>query len=527
MYKFNVKDLHRLKTQEHFHNVVLDETVRQRTRTLKTFKLPNMDPKKNSCKDTNEKNKKLTSTQYLFYETVKKMKEPSVHRGLIGWLSTGSGKTTIASGIINAFADTERTVYYISKHDALKPHVEFEKVLEEMYDTKIEKLKEKLKIMSIASFANRLVKKDINLSKAVIIIDEAQYLFAQRAVPQFRDKHRYVIKTLLGAEALKSYVFILTATPGDDVDECLTLINIVRRQDEELCTFNTHTKHLLGKLFYLNMSKDLSIFPKLTALSSNHPLTEKIHLGRYMEKLKASKGTMNDVKTLQKWSNNLFKSDNFSEKIQGIFALIKKHPGKHYIYSQYGKQGISDLAKYLEKMGYKKASKTNMNKETKKYILAKASDKFNTSVENNPVMKKFNSLENMNGSNIELFLATDSYNTGIDLKDVRHVHFMEPSISHTDVIQGIGRGVRMCSHAHLPKKDWKVTVHTHFSVPKLKSDSIDRTVNENSISKYNVLNVLLMNLKRYALDCKALNKFHGGDFKCANITVSRREPFRH
>lgn len=519
MDKLYLSNIPRLKAQNVLHGVVMGERMRQKKRSyVKKFKLPNTDVRRNNCTSVSSKGKALlTTTQYLFYETVKKLKHSKTNRGLIGWLSTGSGKTTIASGIINAFADTDKTIYYISKHDALKPHEEFVSVLDKMYGTKIEKIKKKLKIISIATFSNRIVKKEIDLKKSVVIIDEAQYLFAQRAVPQFREKHRHVIDTLLSPKALDAYVFVLTATPGDDVHECLTLLNIVRGKRENMATLRTHTKHLLGKLFYLDMSKDLSIFPRVSNKITEHALTDPEHLKRYAAKAKTlSKNNEKDVKMLQKWSNNLFKSDTVSSKIQGIMKEISKGSDqKHYVYSQYGKQGISDFVKFLESLGYEKATKFNMDKKSKKFILAKSSEGFVTSSEKNQVLKKFNSPENSTGEYISIFLATDSYNTGLDLKDVRHVHFMEPPLNYTDVIQGIGRGVRMCSHANLPKKEWNVTVNTHMSVPS-EVASIDKVVHDKSKDTYKDLNVILDNFRRYSLDCKAMHKFHGGDYKCAN-----------
>ena len=132
------------------------------------------------------------------------------------------------------------------------------------------------------------------------------------------------------------------------------------------------------------------------------------------------------------------------------------------------------------------------------------------------MLKKFISPENTNGEFISVFLATDSYNTGLDLKDVRHVHFMEPPLNYTDVIQGVGRGVRMCSHANLQKKNWTVSVNTHMSIPNGDTMSIDKTVHKKSQETYKDLNVILDNFKRYSLDCKAMHKFHGGSYKCAN-----------
>jgi hypothetical protein len=60
-------------------------------------------------------------------------------------------------------------------------------------------------------------------------------------------------------------------------------------------------------------------------------------------------------------------------------------------------------------------------------------------------------------------LASQSYNEGIDLKAVRHIHIFEPLITWASDKQTIGRAARLCSHSDLNKKDWNVTIHRYIS----------------------------------------------------------------
>ena len=55
-------------------------------------------------------------------------------------------------------------------------------------------------------------------------------------------------------------------------------------------------------------------------------------------------------------------------------------------------------------------------------------------------------------------------NEGLDLKGVKHIHILEPPVSAKDYLQAIGRAVRFCSFAGIPKPEWKVRVWEYFGM---------------------------------------------------------------
>jgi len=75
----------------------------------------------------------------------------------------------------------------------------------------------------------------------------------------------------------------------------------------------------------------------------------------------------------------------------------------------------------------------------------------------------YNSEENKYGDLVHVFLASQSFNEGLDLKAVRHIHIFEPLITMASDLQTIGRARRFCSHAHLPQRDWTVQIHRYMS----------------------------------------------------------------
>jgi hypothetical protein len=62
-------------------------------------------------------------------------------------------------------------------------------------------------------------------------------------------------------------------------------------------------------------------------------------------------------------------------------------------------------------------------------------------------------------------LASQTYNTALDLKAVRHIHLFEPLVSFADDKQTLGRAARYCSHADLNKNagEWIIHIHRYMS----------------------------------------------------------------
>lgn len=204
----------------------------------------------------------------------------------------------------------------------------------------------------------------------------------------------------------------------------------------------------------------------------------------------------------------------FSVKAQALLKNIVAYPGeKHYIYSSFGTrpttagayagQGAWAIAKLLEeKLGYERlrvedALQLRNSKQLpaagkKRYILMLSSELEKTtpwkgavteSTEESSADKTeeqsvreglgktalidgiFNDETNAYGDIVNIIVASQGFNAGLDLKGVRHVHIFEPLVTYTKEIQAIGRAARYCSHRHLSRSngEWKVTVHRYIS----------------------------------------------------------------
>jgi len=123
---------------------------------------------------------------------------------------------------------------------------------------------------------------------------------------------------------------------------------------------------------------------------------------------------------------------------------------------------------------------------------------------------------NMHGEIIKVLMITASGAEGIDLKNTRFVHIMEPYWHHVRINQVIGRARRICSHMDLPKDLQDVTVYMYiatFGDDVLKTDqylelktmdhseSTDMRLHKIMEEKERLSERFLDILKRTSIDC--------------------------
>lgn len=77
----------------------------------------------------------------------------------------------------------------------------------------------------------------------------------------------------------------------------------------------------------------------------------------------------------------------------------------------------------------------------------------------------FNSAENISGGLIDLLMVSSTGAEGLDLKNGRHVHILEPYWTWNRILQVIARLVRNDSHIGLPADQRDVTPYIYLAVP--------------------------------------------------------------
>ena len=166
----------------------------------------------------------------------------------------------------------------------------------------------------------------------------------------------------------------------------------------------------------------------------------------------------------------IFQIDNlqkYSSKMFSICKSIQNSEGIVLIYSQYIEGGLIPMALALEELGYKKYKTKSLLKNPPKtnlgnYILI--SGEKGLSPDNISDVKAASSGNNINGEKIKIILISKTGTEGLDFKNIRQIHIMEPWYNVNRIEQIEGRGVRFCSHKDLPFQRRNVSIFLYGSM---------------------------------------------------------------
>ena len=169
---------------------------------------------------------------------------------------------------------------------------------------------------------------------------------------------------------------------------------------------------------------------------------------------------------------------NYSNKIHSILNSIIKNDGITLVYSQYLYGGLIPLAIALEEIGFNRFTKKHtllsdeykskhkirsdkyLNNKKYSYAMITGSTSIISSQNANEI-KNAVSDDNIHGDVIKVVLISRAGSEGIDFKNIRSVHIMEPWYNMNRIEQIIGRGVRNCSHRLLPYNKRNVSIYLY------------------------------------------------------------------
>jgi superfamily II DNA or RNA helicase len=208
--------------------------------------------------------------------------------------------------------------------------------------------------------------------------------------------------------------------------------------------------------------------------------------------------------------------DKLSPKMKLILQNIQKSNGLIFVYSNFRTlEGIELLSKVLDFNGF---SKYGVNDDNKKYAIYSGSE---DEKEKKDVLKIFTSNENKHGKFLKIILATSAGAEGLDLKNIRQIHIMEPYWNQMRIEQVIGRGVRRNSHISLPENERNIEIFRYFSVfskndTLLTRDKIstDEHIEQLSLKKQTIINELIQILKECSFDCMLNANDIKGEYDC-------------
>lgn len=213
----------------------------------------------------------------------------------------------------------------------------------------------------------------------------------------------------------------------------------------------------------------------------------------------------------------------YSTKIKAVSESILNSDGIILIYSQWLDSGLIPMALALEELGFTRANGSplfetpqtepidsltlepkNENQETgfvqAKYALISGDSRI--SPNNTEEIKMLTNDNNFNGKQVKVVLISKAASEGIDLKNIRQVHILEPWYTMSRIEQIIGRAVRSFSHQKLPFEERNVEIFLHGTILKDKeSEAADLYIYRLAEYKAGQIGEVTRILKESAIDC--------------------------
>ena len=206
---------------------------------------------------------------------------------------------------------------------------------------------------------------------------------------------------------------------------------------------------------------------------------------------------------------------NYSSKIHAIVESITSSHGIHLVYSQFIYGGIIPVICALEERGYtnfkkekqfvdsKYKSKANIQSRKDKYMIITGNQQISGNIKDE--INEAISESNKNGEKIKVILISKAGSEGIDFKNIRNVHILEPWYNMNRLEQIIGRAVRSCSHKHLEFKNRNVNIYMYGTQLNNNNEenieAIDMYVYRSAEIKAQKIGVVSRVLKETSIDC--------------------------
>lgn len=202
----------------------------------------------------------------------------------------------------------------------------------------------------------------------------------------------------------------------------------------------------------------------------------------------------------------------YSPKIKTVIDSVKNAEGIVLIYSKYIYSGLIPIALALEEIGLNRYKDTNLlSKDGMKqtnmgnYTILSGNTKLTHS--SDKIIQTCRSFENKDGNLVKVILISEVATEGVDFKNVREIHIVEPWYNLSKIEQIIGRGVRNNSHVNLDKLKRNVTIFQHANLlpKKTNKESVDFRTYRIAEKKQLKISKVERILKESSIDCP-LNK---------------------
>ena len=268
------------------------------------------------------------------------------------------------------------------------------------------------------------------------------------------------------------------------------------------------------------------IYPYTKPITNIKELYGREGLFKTMKYNKKQKNNFSYRAAIQKKFGNIFSESQlkkYSKKIYNIIKTIKKSKGIILIYSQYIDSGCIPLALALEEMGITRYGRRSLFKNPTHppidYITMSEEEegedfkpaKYAMITGDSALSPKKNKLEikaitdknNVNGEIVKVVIISKAGAEGLDFKNIRQVHILEPWYNLNRSEQVIGRAVRNCSHKDLRFSERNVEIFLYGTQVNSanSTESVDLYIYRKAEAKAIKIGMISRILKKNAADC--------------------------
>lgn len=477
-------------------------------------------------------------------------------RGLLLYFTMGMGKTRTAVSV--AMSVTSMPVIVILPKSLQS---NFEDTLKYMEKETGLPMKNRLKYISMDAYnaATQLDRIESGIDNSLIIIDESHNFF-RAIINGSQESNAYKIyEQLMNAKNIK--ILFLTGTPvSKNPFEMVPCINLLAGTDilpiqydqfndlyvdlvnRDIRNRQFLANRILGLISYMTMSDSSKhMFPtELPNIISKVEMST-MQYRKYLqarEKEEADKKSKEFTKSekrvpmslpkqvsmssyyirsrsMSNYVEPLTKGDLITEENGTKLALIAKRvfalKGLAMVYSQFvNNHGLKQLAIFLEKLGFSEFTE-NSDTHALRYVLYTGDVHIKV---REKILSIFNSDENKHGAIIKVILVSKTGAEGLDLKNVRETHQLEPYWDLARDKQVKARAVRFGSHLALPEEERTVQPYLYISTANEKMWSalkerepktIDEVFHDRAVEQ-DVINTKFNDLlKDVSIECSYFN----------------------
>lgn len=396
-------------------------------------------------------------------------------------------------------------------------------------------------IYSYNKFVDGLISKELRLTNALLIIDEVQNMVSENGI------YYETLYNAIKSAPSDLRLVIMSATPiFDKPHEIALTFNLLLDDkmptgdefyetflgdDYKMKNIEQFKKYITGYVSYYGGAPEY-VFPKSTVQVVKCEMSDlQLRMYSYIAKIEKKdiewikseltnryySGTRScsnfaypDHTHYVKMKDEDFKLNKlakYSCKYAKIIKHINKTKGTVFVYSNFRKMGgLQSFARALRMNGYEDYASSGAGPN--RFAIWSGKE---TTTYRDLVRAVFNAKSNVDGSELRIILGSPSIREGVSLLRLSEIHIIEPYWNFSRMEQVMGRGIRFCSHADLPKKDRTVDVYIYVSVHKLLPVSVDQKIMDIALTKKIVNKQFLTALKETAIDCEL---FGDDDYQC-------------